>query len=85
MKPRKTPVQFRLSSTTVDGNSVYRVQATIPGFGPAYLVKPEGDNNFPNRSAAIKACKRRAASLGYIAVIKDKVTKTTTSEKCSAR
>lgn len=58
-------VLFKLITATVDGNTVYRVQATIPGFSTAYLVKPEGGNTFPNRSAAIKAAKRRAITLGF--------------------
>lgn len=69
---RKTALQFTLIKTTVNGKPVYRVSAAIPGFGPAYLVKPLGDNTFPNRSAAIKACRRRAATLGYAVAIRNK-------------
>ena len=59
-------IVFRISRYQSGQKGFYRVVARIPGFGPAYLVKPEGDCNFPNRSAAIKACKRRAITLGYV-------------------
>ena len=63
---KNNTILFRISRYRAGKNSVYRVVAYIPGFSPTYLVKPEGDNNFPNRSAALKACKRRAISLGYV-------------------
>ena len=68
-------VIFKLITATIDGNTVYRVQATIPGFSPAYLVKPEGNDTFPNRSAAIKAAKRRAITLGYTPEITNSTTR----------
>jgi hypothetical protein len=74
----KSSLTFTLIRTTVAGQPVYRVTAVIPGFAPAYLVKPEGNCTFPNRSAAIKAAKRRAASLGYVATIRN--TKTNESK-----
>lgn len=80
---RKTALQFTLIQTTVNGNPVYRVSAAIPGFGPAYVIKPEGDNTFPNRSAAIKACKRRAATLGYAVAIKTNTSATTKTRDTS--
>lgn len=66
---RQNVIRFRISRYQSKGTTFYRVVATIPGFGPAYLVKPEGDCSFPNRSAAIKACRRRASTLGYEAEI----------------
>lgn len=72
-------ILFRISRYRNQTGTFYRVQATIPGFGPAYLVKPEGDYNFPNRSAALKACKRRAATLGFLAKIVTPATATATS------
>jgi len=63
---RQNVIRFRISRYQTKGTTFYRVVANIPGFGPAYLVKPEGDCSFPNRSAAIKACKRRALTLGYL-------------------
>jgi hypothetical protein len=82
----KTALQFTLIQTTVNDQIVYRVSAAIPGFGPAYLVKPEGGNTFPNRSAAVKACKRRAATLGYTVAIRNKTeTSETTSTKTTCK
>lgn len=75
-------VLFTINSTTVKGNRVYRATATIPGFGPATVRKPEGDSNFPNRSAAMKACKRRAEALGYTPRFRT-LSVTNTSPKCS--
>ena len=62
---RTNKVLFTLYSTRIGGKTTYRVTARIPGFGPAILRKPEGQSTFPNRSAAMKACRRRAAALGY--------------------
>ncbi len=77
---RNTSLTFTLIKTTVQGLPAYRVTAIIPGFEPAYLVKPEGGSTFPNRSAAIKACRRRAATLGYGATIRN--SNTTSETKC---
>lgn len=79
---RDETVLFTINSTTVKGSRVYRATATIPGFGPATVRKPEGDANFPNRSAAMKACKRRAEALGYTPRFRTlSVTNTTTTSK----
>jgi hypothetical protein len=78
-KNSKTSLIFTLIQTTSNGNPVYRVSTVIPGFGPSYLVKPEGENTFPNRSAAIKAAKRRATTLGYGATIRCSKTASTES------
>ena len=73
-------ILFRINRYRNQTGTFYRVQATIPGFGPAYLVKPEGDYNFPNRNAALKACKRRAATLGFLPKIVSPVsTRSTTT------
>lgn len=82
----KNTLPFTLIRTTANGQPVYRVSVVIPGLSAAYLVKPEGGNTFPNRSAAIKAAKRRATMLGYGAVIRTgivaKTTTTTRKAKC---
>jgi hypothetical protein len=78
---RKASLTFTLIKTMAQGLPVYRVTAVIPGFEPAYLVKPEGGSIFPNRSAAIKACRRRADSLGYSATIRNSNTTSETKSK----
>lgn len=75
-------ITFRISRYRAGNKNVYRVIAYIPGFSPTYLVKPEGDNNFPKRSAALKACKRRATALGYTPEI---IASTTTSRRATAK
>lgn len=83
----KNPLTFTLICATVNDQPVFRVSVVIPGLSAAYLVKPEGGNTFPNRSAAIKAAKRRATMLGYDAVIRTGIvakTKTTTKTTTKA-
>lgn len=75
-------VLFTLNTSTVKGSRVYRATATIPGFGPATVRKPEGDSTFPNRSAAMKACKRRADALGYTAKFRNSTPATTATKRC---
>lgn len=84
-RTRKTSLTFTLIRTTVQGQPVYRVTAVIPGFAPAYLVKPEGGSTFPNRSAAVKACRRRAATLGYGATIRNSKTASATKQASNSR
>jgi hypothetical protein len=75
---RNDTIVFRIIRVQVTAtNAIYRVAARIPGFNTAYLVKPEGDCSFPNRSAALKAAKRRAAALGLKAKILSTATVTT--------
>jgi hypothetical protein len=62
-------ILFRIVRIETRNGVFYRVTARIPGFSMAYLTKPEGGCNFPNRSAALKAAKRRAAYLGLNAKI----------------
>lgn len=79
-------VLFTLNTAMVNGSRVYRATATIPGFGPATVRKAEGDANFPNRSAAMKACKRRAEALGYAPRFKTlsiTTTRPTSKRRCS--
>jgi hypothetical protein len=66
---KSNTILFRINRYRNQNDTAYRVLATIPGFSSAYLVKPEGDCSFPNRSAALKAIRRRAVTLGLNAKI----------------
>jgi hypothetical protein len=74
-------ILFRIVRIQTRGTVFYRATARIPGFGMAYVIKPEGDINFPNRSAALKACKRRAAFLGMNSKITSAVSKSQATAK----
>jgi len=62
-------IRFTINERTVDGNTVYQANATIPGFRTTAVLHAEGGIYFPTRSAALKACKRRALALGYTAEV----------------
>lgn len=62
-------ILFRIVKIETKNGVLYRVTARIPGFSMCYLTKPEGGCYFPNRSAALKAAKRRALYLGLNAKI----------------
>lgn len=51
-----------------DGQYYWEATATIPGFKPTKITRPDGTTQFASRSAVTGAARSRAKSLGFAGV-----------------